>query len=363
VKVLHVITGLETGGAERMLASLCLLWAKEGKAPIVVSLTDGGSQYDRLVAADIPVHTLGMRRGMPSLRGLCQLAHIIREHKPDVIQSWMYHADLYALLALALSRRRAMTKLYWGIRCSDMDLRRYGLALRIVVRLCALLSRFPNGIVVNSHAGARVHGRLGYRRRHMAVIENGIDTAVFRPDKAERASVRASLGLADDAFVIGSVARVDVMKDYPGLLSMLDGTDGITCLAVGKGTDGLPATPGLIGLGERNDVPAVLNALDLFVSVSSFGEGFSNAIAEAMATGLPVVATDVGDARHIVGIAGRIVPPKDPDALAKTTLALRGDPQTRRAMGKAGRDRVEREFSLQRCAAAFDDFYAAGQPA
>lgn len=360
VKILHVITGLHTGGAEHMLANLCIAAEGAGRGPVVVTLTDGGSQLERLQRAGVRVIALGMRRGVPSLKGLHRLARIFQAEAPDVVQSWMYHADLYALLALALAGRWKETRLYWGIRCSDMDLRRYGLSLRIVVRLCALFSRFTDGIVANSQAGMRVHGRLGYDTRRMTVIDNGIDTETFRPDDGMRKATRASLGVADDAFVIGCVARVDAMKNFPALLSMLDGMDGVTCLAIGKGTETLPPAKGLVALGERNDVPALLNALDLFVSVSSFGEGFSNVIAEAMATGVPVVATDVGDARRIVGIAGRIVPPGDADALTPAVAALRDDPQTRQAMGKAGRARIDQEFSLRRCVDAFDALYAAG---
>jgi glycosyltransferase involved in cell wall biosynthesis len=360
VKVLHVITGLQTGGAERMLANLCIAASDAGPGPVVVSLTDGGSQFERIRAAGVRVMSLGMRRGVPSLKGLHRLARILQQEAPDVVQSWMYHADLYALLALALSGRRGETRLYWGIRCSDMELGRYGPSLRIVVRLCALLSRFVDGIVTNSQAGMRIHGRLGYDTRRMTVIDNGIDTETFRPDDDKRAAARASLGLSGDAFVIGCIARVDAMKNFPALLSMLDGMDGVTCIAIGRGTESLPPTKGLVALGEREDVPALLNALDLLVSVSSFGEGFSNVIAEAMATRVPVVATDVGDARRIVGNAGRIVPPDDAEALAGAVTALRDDAATRCAMGKAARTRVEAEFSLRRCIDAFDAYYATG---
>jgi len=160
-----------------------------------------------------------------------------------------------------------------------------------------------------------------------------------------------------DLFVIGCVARVDAMKDFPTLCAALDRLEGVTCLAIGKDTGTLPPTRGLVALGERNDVPALLDAMGLLVSVSAFGEGFSNAIGEAMASGVPVLATDVGDARRIIGIGGRIVPGRNPAALAEAIAALRDDPQTRRAMGKAGRQRIERDFSLRRSAEAFDALY------
>jgi glycosyltransferase involved in cell wall biosynthesis len=357
VKVLHVITGLQTGGAERMLANLGILNHRAGRSPVIVSLTDGGSQAERLRAEGVRVVTLDMVRGRPSLAGLLRLARILREEAPDVVQSWMYHADLYTQVALWLSRRRRRTRLFWGIRCSDMDLGRYPLALRLVVRLCALLSRFPDAIVANSEAGLRAHRRLGYAAGHMTVIDNGFDTDLFRPDPARRGAARRALGLSEEAFVVGCVARVDAMKDFPTLCAALDRLEGVTCLAIGKDTETLPPTRGLIALGERKDVPALLDAVDLLVSVSAFGEGFSNAIGEAMASGVPVLATDVGDARRILGIGGRIVPGGDPATLADAIATLRDDPPTRRAMGKAGRQRVERDFSLRRSVEAFDALY------
>jgi glycosyltransferase involved in cell wall biosynthesis len=361
MKVLHVITGLQTGGAERMLANLCVANHRAGHAPVVVALCPGGSQYERLCAAGVRTLSLGMTRGVPSLPGLIRLARLIRDEAPDVVQSWMYHADLYALFALWLSGRCPRTRLYWGIRCSDMDFRRYRLALRITVRICALLSRFADGIVVNSQAGMRVHRRLGYDVRRMTAIDNGFDVERFRPDAAARAAMRRALGLAQDTFVVGCVARFDEMKDFPTLSAALDRLDGVTCIAVGKDTEALGNIKGLIPLGERDDVPGLLNAFDLLVSASAFGEGFSNAIGEAMATGLPVVATDVGDAARILGDAGRVVPPRDPAALADAIASLKADAAARLTMGRAARRRIEQHFSLQRSLDAFETLY--GLPA
>ena len=359
MKVLHVITGLQTGGAERMLANLCIASRHAGGSPVVVALCPGGSQSERLRDAGVTVHSLGMKKGVPSVGGLVRLARLLRRECPDVVQSWMYHADLYGLLALWLSGRRRQTRLFWGVRCSDMDLRRYGIILRLTVRLCAWLSRSVDGIVVNSRAGARIHRRLGYPARRMTVIDNGFDTESFRPDASQRQAMRRTLGLPEDAFVVGCVARMDEMKDFPTLGAALDLLDGVTCIAVGKDTEAVAVARGMIALGERNDVPRLLNAFDLLVSASAFGEGFSNAIGEAMATGIPVVATDVGDARRILGEAGRIVPPRNPRALAQAVTDMRNDPKTRLAMGRAARRRIEQHFSLRHSLQAFETLYGA----
>ncbi len=355
--VMHVITGLETGGAERMLANLCIAQSRDGASPFVVSLSPGGSQRDRLQAAGVAVEDLGLRRGLPNPLALFRLAGIIRQEKPPVIQSWMYHADLVALLSLWLSRRRGRTRLYWGVRCSDVDLGAYPVPLRIVVRLCALLARFVDGVVYNSKAGQVAHRKLGYRPRRSIVVDNGIDTGDFAPDTAAGRHVRQALDLPEDAFVIAIVARYDTMKGYDTLLAALRRSRDVTCLAIGAGTEVLAGKTPVIPLGERDDVPRLLSAVDALISPSHFGEGFSNAIGEAMASGLPVVATDVGDAARIVGEAGIVVPPRDADALVSAIARLRDDAELRRSLGEKARAQIEESFGLKRSIDTFEDLH------
>lgn len=357
--VLHVITGLDTGGAERMLANLCIAQHRDGASPVVVSLSPGGSQRDRLQAAGVTVEDLGLRRGIPNPMGLFRLAGIIRRQKPSVLQSWMYHADLVALLSLWLSGQRKTTRLYWGVRCSDVDLGAYPVSLRIVVRLCALLSRYADGVVYNSQAGRIAHRKLGYRPRRSVVVDNGFDTGAFAPGSADSRQVRRELDLPEDAFVVATVARYDTMKGYDTLLAALRRSRDVTGLAIGAGTESLAGKTRVIPLGERDDIPRLLSAVDALVSPSHFGEGFSNAIGEAMASGLPVVATDVGDAARIVGDAGIVVPPRDADALASALARLRDDTELRRSLGEKARAQIEESFGLQRSIDAFEALHGA----
>lgn len=357
--VLHVITGLDTGGAERMLANLCIAQHRDGASPAVVSLSPGGSQRDRLQAAGVAVQDLGLRRGVPNPLALFRLAGIIRREQPAVIQSWMYHADLVALLSLWLSGRRSRTRIFWGVRCSDVDLGAYPVPLRIVVRLCALLSRFTDGVVFNSRAGRIAHRKLGYRHRRSVVVDNGFDTSAFAPDIAARRQVRQELGLPEDAFVVATVARYDTMKGYDTLLAALRRSRDVVCLAIGTGTETLAGKTRVTPLGERDDVPRLLSAVDALVSSSHFGEGFSNAIGEAMASGLPVVATDVGDAARIVGDAGIIVRPRDADALESALARLRDDADLRRDLGERARAQIDRSYGLQRSIDAFEALHDA----
>ena len=357
---MHVITGLDTGGAETQLALLAEARKAAGAEDMVVSMIPGGALRARLEKAGVAVCDLGMRRGRPSLAGLLRLRALIRRTKPAIVQSWMYHADLLAAFAVRFSGRRSETPLIWGIRCSDMKLADYGRGFRWTVRLCARYSHLADMVVANSEAGWRAHQDLGYRPRRSRVIDNGIDTARYRPDAAEGAAVRTELGIDPDVPLVAHVARVDPMKDHQTLLSAMRDVADVELLLIGLGTEALAARPGWHGLGRRADVARLLSACDLIVSSSAYGEGFSNALAEGMASGLPAVATDVGDAARIVGDCGRIVPPRDAKALAKAIHELAFEPEALRTKRRRdARRAIEDRFSVAANLAAFERVYAA----
>ncbi|HOV04983.1 MAG TPA: glycosyltransferase, partial [Kaistiaceae bacterium] len=288
-----------------------------------------------------------------------RLVRLIRRLRPGVVQSWMYHADLVALAALLLSGRRGRTALFWGVRCSDMDLSAHGRVFAAVVRLAARLSGMPDGVVANSERGRQVHEALGYRPKVWHVVDNGIDVERFRPDPETRRRVRAELGIAEEAPLAIAVARVDPMKDYPTLAAALADVPELTCLVAGLGTEHLAGPTNMRRLGERQDIEQLLAAADLMVSSSAYGEGFSNAIAEAMATGLAVVATDVGDNARLVGDAGTIVPPRDATALAAALAAFARDRQALAAAGKVARARIADNFTVGHLVRRFDALHDA----
>ena len=354
---MHVITGLDTGGAEKMLTDLATANHHAGESPLLVSLLPGGARHDSLVKVGVQVEEVGLVRGRPSLHGLFRLVGLIRTEKPDIIQSWMYHADLYSLIALILSGRQRQTRLYWGIRCSNMNTTHYGLTLRLVIRLCAWLSFLPNGMIANSIKGRSWHLSIGYRPKLFSVIDNGLDVSSYQSALTLREEMRDALGIDREAFVIGTLARNDPMKDYPNLLTALEKLTGTVCIVAGHETKKLPEKPGLICLGERQDAFRILRAMDVFVSASAYGEGFSNAIVEAMSCKLPVIATNVGDSRRIVGDCGIIIEPGDPSALADAIRKLKKDQILRHDLGRRARQRIINEFSLQRMVSAYRDFY------
>jgi glycosyltransferase involved in cell wall biosynthesis len=325
----------------------------------VVSLLPAEGYRDLLRAAGISVMELDFKTLAGASVGLIKLARFIAQCAPDVVQGWMYHGDLIALVALALSRRRRRTSLVWSIRCSEMDLRYYGLALRLVVKACTLLSRFPDVVTANSAAGLRSHIALGYRPRRAVIVANGIQVDQFKPDPRARVEVRRELGIAEDRLVLAHVARVDPMKDHAGFLAAMAELPEVTALLVGAGTQALPDRLNVIRLGRRDDVPRLLAAADIVVSSSVFGEGFSNVLAEGMSCGLPAVATDVGDARIIVGDAGIIVPPGNPDALAAAIRTLASEPASaREKWGAEARARIVENFSMTRAVRRYAELYA-----
>lgn len=348
--ILHVISGLRTGGAEMMLVALCRVLTRRGLPQRVVALTEGGPNAAALEDLGVPLDVIAPRGPFGAAAGLLALARTVRRTRPAVVQGWLYHGDLFAAAAHRLAGRPAGTRLAWGLRNSDIDDARYGRLLA----LGRLLSRWPDTIISNSEAGLDFHLTRGYRPRRSAVVPNGIDTARFRPDPASRLAVREELGLGADAVVVLHAARVDPMKDHAGLLAAAAQVPDLTLLLVGAGTETLALPGNTRALGRRDDIARIAGAADLVVSSSAFGEGFSNALAEGMASGLVPVATRVGDAALVLGPHGLLVEPGRPDALAEALRQVAALPAAeRRAQGLAARARIETSFGPEAMADRF----------
>jgi glycosyltransferase involved in cell wall biosynthesis len=239
-----------------------------------------------------------------------------------------------------------------------MDWRSYGLALSLVVKACALLSRSPDVVTANSVAGLKSHLALGYHPRRTQVLANGIDVDHFRPDAAARIAVRSELGIPENAVVLAHVARVDAMKDHGSFLAAMAALPDVFALLAGAGTESLAAAPNLFRLGRRCDVARLFAAADIVVSSSCRGEGFSNVLAEGMACGLPAVATDIGDARLIVGDTGLVVPAQSPETLAAAIRTLAAESASLRAdRGRRARERIVEHFSMKRAVQTHVELY------
>lgn len=357
--VLHLITTLTQGGAERVLSEVV---PSPGVHPderhVVVSLARGGMFAELLMARGIEVRSLDMRPGRDLVRGMRRLRAIEHEVDADLVIAWMYHACLVALLSRPRRGRARRPGLVWFLQGSLHNLDGFPWHTRAIVRLLAVLSRRPDAVAINSREGLAHHARLGYRPRRWIVLTNGCDTSMFRPDAAERVAVRAELGVADDAVLAVSVARVHPQKDHVTLLAATRAAHRIDprihLVMVGTGTDLLrpgwttDEGPTVLGLGARPDVARLLRGCDLVVS-SSTTEGLPNALLEGMASGLPAVVTDVGDCRALVADSGRVVPPSDATALGAAMAELAGrSAEELRALGRDARARIEGHYGVAR---------------
>jgi glycosyltransferase involved in cell wall biosynthesis len=363
VRVLHIITGLETGGAEASLYKLIEHFPGPGVDHFVCSLKGAGTYGPRLEALGIPVHALG---GTPRslFRGLMPLA---RHIKPNLIQGWMYHGNLAATLCGQFAVGRV--PVLWNIRQSLIHLRheKYGTAMAI--RLGALLSNRPAKIIYNSYTAQSHHSALGFAAHTSLVIDNGYDTELFKPDAQARRTVRGEIGIDEGVPLIACIGRVHPMKDQRNFLLAAQrvkvATPDVAFLLMGRDTDSAEVTDlvrelGLSAyvrlLGERSDVHRIMAALDLLV-LPSWAEAFPNVVGEAMACGVPSVVTDVGDAARIVSDTGIVVPPRDSDALASAILALLERPDRKR-LGLRARERIIREYSLMAMVRKYSHVYS-----
>lgn len=365
MRITHVITGLNDGGAEAVLYRLCT--NDQAQQHTVISLMDAGKYGPLLVQAGVNLHCLGMRRGRMNLPGVIRLWRVMRKSRPDVVQTWMYHADLLGGVA---ARWAGAKSVVWGIHHSTLEAATSRRSTIWVARTLALLSRWvPRRIAVCGHRAADVHANLGYSREKMRVIQNGYDLARFRPDANLRDASRRQLALPAGVPWLGMVGRYHPQKDHANLVAALQLVHerGVSfhCLLVGAGieetNEGLCRVIDSAGLsryfsllGRRDDMPAFMNAIDLHL-LSSNSEAFPNVLAEAMACGTPCVTTDVGDAALIVGETGWVVPPRNPTALADAIHAALGDlartSWTDRR--RVARERIARNFRIEAMVEAY----------
>jgi glycosyltransferase involved in cell wall biosynthesis len=360
IHIVHIITDLYTGGAEVMLARLLASLDRDQFEPGVIALTGWGPVGDALKAQGVPVRCLGLPPGRVTPAAFFKLAGWLRELCPDVIHTWMYHSDLVGGLAARLA---GSSPVVWGIHNSTLDPQYSRRSTLAVVWLLARLSyQLPARIFSCSQVARDVHVGRGYCAGKFQIIPNGFDLSQFHPDPQARRSVRTELGIPEGTPVVGLAARFDPQKDHhnfvlaAGRLAKRE-PDVHFVLCGDRVTWDNPELSGWIDaaglreifhlLGRRADMPAVMAALDVGATASAYGEAFPQVVGEAMACEVPCVVTDVGDSGFLVGDTGRVVPARDPDALAAAMKDLLTLPaEDRQRLGKAARQRVQENFSL-----------------
>ena len=355
-----LIRSLNYGGSERQLVALARGLHERQYDVTVATFYSGGPLEGELREAGVKVRGLDKGGRWDLLGFLFRLVRLLREEKPDILYGFLASPNTLSVLLKPIFLR---TRMVWGVRASNVNLDRYDWLSRLSYGVERRLARFADLIIANSRAGSSYAVANGFPKNKMVVIPNGIDTERFRPDSEERRRVRAEWGLEEGEKLIGTVGRLDPMKGHAtflkaaAILSQKRGDVRFICVGDGPVDYGrelsalgeeLGLTQRIIWAGLREDMPAVYNALDIATS-SSYGEGFSNVIGEAMACGVPCVATDVGDSAWIVGSQGLVVPPGNPEALAtRWQDVVDKAPEARSAIGLGLRERVAKNFSLDR---------------
>jgi glycosyltransferase involved in cell wall biosynthesis len=372
IEVAHIVTGLAADGAERMLCNVATMLDPNRFRCQVISLTDMGQLGSVIQALGTPVRALGMRRGLPNPLLLLRLARCLRMARPQIVQTWMYHADLVGGLAAHLIHLRNVV---WGIHHSSLQKGENRNRTIWTARACARLSRIlPARIICCSESARRVHTALGYDGERTVVIPNGIDIQRFSPDHTAGQSVRQELNIPDSALVVGMAARFHVQKDHqnfveaaaliqkkiPQLYFLLCGAEvnwQNATLTRWLHQAGIASRTRLLGI--RTDMPRLFAGMDLATS-SSLSEALPVAVGEAMACGVPCAVTDVGDSAMLVDGTGAVVPPRDPAALATAwEELLKSSGEARRNRGLAARRRIESCFDLRTMIQRYQDLYLA----
>lgn len=365
--IVHVITGLSRGGAENVLYHV-IRAQPDPSLHSVISLVDEGIFGERLQALGVKVRCMRLRRGrVPTPIAVWRLSRWIKQMQPAVVQTWMYHADLLG----GMAARLAGIPVCWGLHHSNLQPDQNRRSTLRVIRINALLSGWlPSRIVSCSARAARIHHERGYADRFV-VIPNGVDLARFVPvNERRRDSIRQALGFSKDSKVIGHLGRSDPQKDHLTLLKVFKQIsaqrDDAYLLLAGMDLEhgspyldklldqaGIPFTSRIKALGQRDDVPDLMAAMDVFL-LSSVGEAFPNVIVEAMACGTPCIVTDVGDSAEIVSDTGWIAPPGNVEQITTAILEALEEPKEARAWrGRHSRQRVESNFGVERMVEAY----------
>jgi glycosyltransferase involved in cell wall biosynthesis len=369
IRLVHVITSLGHGGAQAMLVKLLPALSQRFDVH-VISLMDDGIHGDSVRKYGVTLHCLNSLRVVGAPFVFFRLRKLIRDLQPDVIQAWMYHANLAVNISCGLMRHKS--RVAWNIRHSLSDLSHEKLLTRLVILGNRLFSKAPAKIVYNSQVSKIQHEQVGYSEEHSLVIPNGIDLERFSSSEEVRTRMRSELGISKDSIVVGHAARFHPMKDHHGFLTaavqVAENYSNVCFILCG--IDVSIDNPTLVEmipeelrcrfllLGARDDIPALMNAFDIFCLSSAWGEAWPNVLGEAMAMGIPCVSTDVGDSKAIVEDTGIVVPASDVSALIQALEKIVTLPEHElNALGGRARARIHDNFTMDRISKEYIKLY------
>lgn len=367
-KIVHIIIGLDVGGAELMLKRLVLNSQKKGIFQHeVISLTNLGTIGCFLKESGIPVYELNMNSIFSLFKVYFYLVKILKKIKPDVVQTWMYHSDLIGGLA---AKSIGINNIIWGIRNSALD-SNSGTLKKMIRKACALASvQVPKKIVCVAHKAKDLHVSIGYCKDKMIVIPNGFDIKRFNIDDKLRSEYRNELNIDENKLVIGNIGRFTPAKNQVNFIKacilLLDKGYDFDVIMAGRDISiNNSEIKNLIGsrknfklVEELNQPEKFYNAIDVFC-LSSITEGFPNVLGEAMATERVCLTTDAGDAREILGNCGYHINDPSSDAIAEAleTHILSKDLSSLMGIGKIARMKIVDNYSLDKIVLDFEKLY------
>jgi glycosyltransferase involved in cell wall biosynthesis len=370
-RVMHLITGTNVGGAETMLVNLLSQMDKRRFSNIVYSMLKPGPAADEIRSMGIEVKTLSMSQGHANPLAIFRLTRGIRKWRPDVLQTWMYHANLLGGLAGLICG----VPVAWGIHHGNLDRSANHRMTIGVAKICGLMSRWvPGRIVCCAQSSRTIHEKIGYSTSKMTVIPNGFDVAKFRPLPESRRLCADLFAIPSDVHVISLIARFDPQKDHATFiaaaklcrLSFPDARYVLCGNRIDHANDELmdliraakiEDRVMLLGRREPNEIALIMSRSSVVTS-SSWGEAFPMVIGEAMACGTVCVVTDIGDSAYLVGDTGVVVPPRVPEALAAGWIRVLSMGQPARiAAGQAARQRISAKFGLASVAFRYQNLY------
>jgi len=361
LRVLFLTRSLDYGGCERQLVVLAKALRSCQYSFAVSTFYSGGSLRKELATADVVTISLDKSSRWDVLGFVLRLIQLLYRVRPQILHTYLGTANILGALVQPLF---PSMKVVWGVRSSNMDLARYGWVDRMLYQIERSLAKAVDLIVSNSEAGARYAVMQGFPAEKVVVVPNGIDTQRFVPNRAIGMPMRKAWAISEEVTLIGLIGRLDPMKGHPLFLEsaalLIKEWPEVHFLCVGDGPADycryLRETAGRFGITDRvhwvesvRQVEQVYCACDIVTSCSIYGEGFSNVIGEAMACGVPCVATDVGDAKEIVGMSGVIVPPGQPQELCDAWGRLLGMERSQRdSMATAARARIVDRYSVDK---------------
>jgi len=326
--------------------------------PIIISLTNGGSLRKKFDALDIQIYSLGFNKGISSVSAFIRLFKVVKDLKPQIIQGWMYHGNIVATIVWYFNKK--FSALVWNIRQSLYEFENENQLTRLIIKVSRLFSLFPDTIIYNSALSSKHHSVFGFKSLNSMIIPNGFDLQEFCYSDKKHKDIRSKLNIPQKAIVVGHVARLHPMKDHPLFLraaaELAKSFLNIHILLIGSGIS--PKNKELSSLipaeiinrfhllNEQDNVSELMCAMDIFCQ-SSWAEAFPNVLGEAMSSGVPCVATDVGESEIIVGDTGVMVPSRNEKALFSGIEKLLMMPNSqRKALGEKARDRIKLNYEL-----------------